>query len=101
MATTTTRTIGCTARELDDMKAIVAETAPSIPERVTAVQARLQTLLDSVKIMGIQLGAWERAITHSDAAGGSATYIRGAGVIVDDAETALLATIEKLERGTY
>jgi hypothetical protein len=74
--------------------------APSIPERVTAVQARLQALLDDVKIMGIQLGAWERAMTAADVRPKTSAAWRPPAD-ADDAETALLATIAKLEKGTY
>ena len=69
-----------------------ARECDSIPERVTAVQARLQALLDDVKIMGIQLGAWERAMETADAPWHPYR---------DDAEAAVEATIEKLEKGTY
>ena len=74
--------------------------APSIPERVTAVQDRLQALLDTVKIMSVQLGAWERAMTASRK-GVSSLPASWARADADDAAVALLATIEKLEQGTY
>ena len=92
--------VGCTHKELEGLKAVVddAETAPSIPERVTAVQARLQALLDDVKIMGIQLGAWERAIT---AAAVPRPLSPAEAFVVNAAEAAVTATIEKLEKGTY
>jgi len=95
------------AHHLDQAVAAGVLAAPSIPERVTAVQDRLQALLDTVKIMSIQLGAWERAMTHRDEMFSTdddqeeKPVGMSARIAEEDAETALLATIEKLEQGTY
>ena len=90
----------------DGAETKVVTPAP-IPERVKAIQARLEALLDDVKIMGVQLSAWERATAHRDEMYSSDDDLEerpisaSARIAEEDAETALLATIEKLEKGTY